>query len=241
MTSLRWYDRALRIAALATVSVLALAGCGGSGGTGAKPEPAKPAALILRDARAAVASATSVHLAGHVTSTTAVTLDLHLSRAGGSGTVSSKGLAFRVTRIKNAVYFTGSRAFYRHFTNAAGIALLNGRWLKVPPSDRRFIAFTRLTDMRTLLEQVLKPTGIVAKVGTRTIDGVRVIGLRDDTHRGTLYVSATGVPYPVEVVTSGAHPAVVRFDHWDQQIRLRAPAGPVRLGQLEKLGGPASS
>jgi hypothetical protein len=238
VTVLRSHDRALRIAALATVSALALAGCGGSGGSAAKPEPAKPAAVILHDARAAVADATSVHLAGHVTSTTAIALDLHLARTGGSGTVSSKGLAFKVTRIGNAVYFTGTKAFYRHFTNAAGIALLNGKWLKVPPTDRRFAAYARLTDMRALLGQVMKPTGTVVKVGTRTIDGVRVIGLRDTTHRGTLYVSATGVPYPVEVVTTGAHPALVRFDHWDQQVTLRAPAGPLRLGQLEKLGGP---
>ena len=53
-----------------------------------------------------------------------VTLDLHLDRTGGSGTVSSKGLAFQVTRIGNAAYFTGTQAFYRHFTNAAGVALL---------------------------------------------------------------------------------------------------------------------
>ncbi len=236
VTILGSYRRALRIAALAAVSVLALAGCGGSGGS-AKPEPARPAAQILHDVRAVVADATSVHLSGHVTSRTAINLDLHLARTGGSGKVSSKGIAFRVTRIGNAAYFTGTQAFYRHFTNPAGIALLNGKWLKVPATDTRFAAFSRLTDMTALLGQVLQPTGTVVKVGTQALDGVRVIGLRDTTHRGTLYVAATGVPYPVEVVTTGAHPAVVKFDHWNQQITLRAPANPIHLWQLKKLGG----
>ena len=235
MTPLRPRARALATAALVTVSVLALAGCGGSSGGAAKPETARPAAQILRDVHTAVAAATSVHLSGHVTSTTPVTLDLHLDRTGGSGSVSSKDLAFRVTRIGNAAYFTGSQAFYRHFTSAAGIALLNGKWLKVPATDSRFAAFSRLTDMSALLRQVLAPSGSVVKAGTRTLDGVRVVGLRDTTHRGTLYVAATGAPYPVEVVTGGAHPALVKFDHWNERITLVAPSALVHLWQLQKL------
>jgi hypothetical protein len=241
MSILHSRHRRLRIAAVATVSVLALAGCGGSSGSAAKTESARPAGQILTDVRAAVSDASSVHLAGHVSSTTAVTLNLHLTRTGGSGTVSSKGLAIRVTRIGNAVYFTGTKAFYRHFTNAAGVALLDGKWLKVPATDSRFGAFSRLTDMRALLGQVLKPAGTVVKVRTRTLHGVRVIGLRDSADNGTLYVSATGVPYPVEIVNTGAHPGLVKFDNWDQPVTLRAPANPIHLGQLAKVGGPQSS
>ncbi|HEY2787835.1 MAG TPA: hypothetical protein VGI72_00195 [Gaiellales bacterium] len=228
------------LAALLTVCVLPLAGCGGSSGSADRPEPARPAAQILRDAHTAVAAATSVHLSGHVTSTTPVILDLHLDRTGGSGAVSSKGIAFRVTRIGNAAYFTGTQAFYRHFTNAAGIALLNGKWLKVPATDTRFSAFSALTDMTGLLGQVLQPSGTVVKAGTRTLDGLRVIALHDTTNRGTLYVAATGAPYPVEVVTGGAHPALVKFDHWNQAITLRAPSPLVHLWQLQKLATASS-
>ncbi len=240
MNRRRLCARGLPIAVIVTICVLALAGCGGSSGAAAKPETARPAAQILRDVHSAVAAATSVHLSGHVTSTTAVMLDLHLDRTGGSGAVSSKGISFRVTRIGNAAYFTGTQAFYRHFTNAAGIALLNGKWLKVPFTDSRFAAFSRLTDMTGLLGQVLQPTGTVMKAGTRTLDGVRVIALRDTTNRGTLYVAAKGAPYPVEVVTGGTHPAVVRFDHWNQRITLRAPSQLVHLWQLQKLATASS-
>jgi hypothetical protein len=230
------HRRALLRIVFATACALALAGCGGSGGSAAKPEPAKPAGQILHDVRVAVAAATSVHLSGHVTGTGTVALDLHLAQTGGSGTVSSKGIAFKVTRIGNIVYFTGTKAFYEHFTNAAGVALLDGKWLRVPARDSRFASFSRLTNLHSLLGQVLKPAGAVVKAGTRTLDGVRVIGLRDTSSHGTLYVAATGVPFPVEIVTTGAHPADVRFDHWNQQITLHAPPAPIRLGQLKRIG-----
>ena len=74
------------------------------------------------------------------------------------------------------------------------------------------------------------------KAGTRMLDGVRVVGLRDTSH-GTLYVAATGTPYPVEIVNTGAHAGVVRFDQWNRAITLHAPANPVRLGQLASAGG----
>ena len=244
MTILRSHHHALRIAALATVSVLALTSCGGgSGGSSASAkgngESAKPAAEILRDAGAAVAKATSVHLAGHVGGASEVGLDLRLGRAGGSGTVSTNGLVITVTRIGHAAYFTGSKAFYQHFTNAAAAQLLEGKWLKVPATDSRFAAFSRLTDMRALLGQILKPNqGTVVKAGTRILHGVPVIGLLDKTHKGTLYVSATGVPYPVEVVvTGGARPGRISFDHWDDAVTLSPPAHSIDLAQLSKLGG----
>jgi hypothetical protein len=220
----------------AAACALALAACGSSGAATTIRESAKPPGQILTDVRAAVAHATSVHLAGHVSSATPITIDLHLSRTGGSGTVASTGLRFEVTRIGRAAYFTGTQGFYRHFTNHAGIVLLNGRWLKVPANDPRFTSFAALTDMNALLGQILKPAGAVVKAGTKTVGGVRVVGLRDTSH-GTLYVAATGTPYPVEIVTTGAHAGSVRFDQWNRTITLHAPANPVRLGQLANAGG----
>jgi hypothetical protein len=236
MIPARPHRRALAVVVSAVACTLALAACGSSGGATSPRESAKPPGQILTDVRTAVAHATSVHLAGHVTSSMPIALDLHLSRTGGSGTVASKGLRFAVTRIGPVAYFTGTQGFYRHFTNHAGIVLLNGRWLQVPASDPRFRSFAQLTDMSALLGQILKPTGAVVKAGTRTVDGVRVIALRDTSH-GTLYVAATGTPYPVEIVNTGAHAGIVRFDQWNRTITLHAPANPVRLYQLANAGG----
>jgi hypothetical protein len=236
VTSLRPHRRALWVALVAAACPLALAACGSSGAATTIRESAKPPGQILTDVRAAVAHATSVHLAGHVSSSTPIAIDLHLSRTGGSGTVAGTGLRFEVTRIGNAAYFTGTQGFYRHFTNHAGIVLLNGRWLKVPATDPRFKSFAALTDMTALLGQILRPTGAVVKAGTQTVAGVRVVGLRDSSH-GTLYVAATGTPYPVEIVNTGAHAGIVRFDQWNRAITLHAPANPVRLYQLARAGG----
>ena len=140
----------------------------------------------------------------------------------------------RVTRIGNAAYFTSSNAFYRHFTNAAGIHLLAGRWLKVPVSDSRFGAFSSLTNLQGLLATILDPKGAVVAAGKRTLHGVAVIELRDASGGGTLYIAATGPPYPVQLVQTGAHPGVVSFDHWGGPVVLRAPPHPVYLTQLAK-------
>jgi hypothetical protein len=224
---------------------VALTGCGGSGsGAGASTsfahESGKPAAQIFADVRSVVAAATSVHLAGHVGGQTSVAVDLHLSRTGGSGRVSASGLAFKVTRIGKAVYFTGNEGFYRRFTNAAGIRLLDGRWLKVPATDRRFGPFTGLTDMSGLLGQLLHPSGTVTKIGSRTIAGQRAIGLRDSANGGVLYVAASGVPYPLEIRSTGSRAGTVEFDHWNQRITLTAPPRPLYLAQLRHAGALAS-
>ena len=178
--------------------------------------------------------------AGHVGGQTSVAVDLHLSRSGGSGRVSASGLAFKVTRIDKAVYFTGNEGFYRQFTNAAGIRLLDGRWLKVPVTDRHFASFSGLTNMTGLLGQLLHPSGTVTKIGMRTVDGRPVIALRDSANGGVLEIAASGVPYPVEVVNTGAHAGEVRFDHWNQSITLTAPPRPVYLTELQKAGALAS-
>ncbi|HEY3764747.1 MAG TPA: hypothetical protein VGL44_06275 [Gaiellales bacterium] len=237
---LRRSRRALLAIVVTAIATSALAACGsGSGGSSASyaNEQAKPAGQILRDVRAVVANATSVHMSGRIAGTMAITIDLHLSQTGGTGTVSSKGLAFKLTRIGKAAYFTGNPGFYRHFTNTAGINLLDGKWLKVPVSNTHFSPYTDLTDMASLLGAVLKPAGNVVKAGMRTLHGVRAVGLRDEANAGTLYVAANGVPYPIEIVTTGTHAGVVTFDHWNQQITLDPPAHPVYLTQLARASG----
>jgi hypothetical protein len=62
-----------------------------------------------------VGAATSVHLAGHVGGQTPVAVDLHLTRTGGSGRVSTSGLAFTMTRIGTVAYFTANEGFDRQF------------------------------------------------------------------------------------------------------------------------------
>jgi hypothetical protein len=240
------YRRMLRIAALAAAGAFALAGCGGSGGPSTLQvkvrdgESGKSAGQILRDVRVAVTKASSVHLSGDIQTTATVGLNLYLDHKGGRGTVSTNGLVIRVVRIGTAAYLSSSNAFYRQFTDAAGMHLLEGRWLKVPISNARFGAFGDLTDMQALLATILQPKGAVVKAGTQTLHGNSVIGLRDSSGGGTLYVAATGPPFPVELVQSGAHHGVVDFDHWGGPVVLRAPGHPVYLVQLARRSGVAS-
>lgn len=118
----------------AGAAVLAASACGGSGSdatTSFAHESAKPASRILSDARSVVAAATSVHLSGRVGGSSAVAVDLHLSRTGGSGRVSASGLAFKVTRIGRAA---GS---YTGLTDMTGFSPSCGTRPGASPSSAR--------------------------------------------------------------------------------------------------------
>ena len=91
-----------------------------------------------------------------------------------------------------------------------------------------------MTDSQAWLATILDPTGAVVKMGTRTLHGVSVIELRDASGGGTLYIAATGPPYPVQLVQTGVHHGVVSFDHWGEPVVLKAPSHPVYLTQLAK-------
>jgi hypothetical protein len=233
-----------RLGAVALAAAIAVtsaaAGCAGGGSSPAstpastaRHTSSRAAARLLADVRAAVAAARSVHVRGQLADSAATGFDLRLSRLGGTGTVSSGGSQIGLRRVHGRVYVTGDAAFFRHYTTRARADRLAGRWLAVPASDPRFAGFTRLTDMGALLGRILAPAGPVAETGTRTLHGRLAIGLRDRVaNGGTLYVAATGPPYPLEIVTSGARHGLIRFGGWGAPVALAPPPSPLGLDRL---------
>lgn len=63
------------------------------------------------------------------------------------------------------------------------------------------------------------------------------MALRDARKSGTLYVSATGTPYPVALVApTGANTGTVTFDHWNEAVTLAAPKDAIDLSALTGSG-----
>jgi hypothetical protein len=60
-----------------------------------------------------------------------------------------------------------------------------------------------------------------------------VVAIRDASKGGTLYVAATGAPYPVAIVRTGAgdNGAVV-FDGWNTSVAVTVPKNAVDLSKL---------
>lgn len=213
---------------LLVLAVAALAGCGSSGPK-SNGEADKSAEQILADASAAASNASYVHVAG--AQGTKLVLDLSLAAGkGGKGRVTANGLTFDMIRIGPTAYFKGDATFWRNFGGSGAAALMGNRWLKAPADTGQLSAFTPLTDIAKLFDGVLGSHGSLTKGDETTVNGVKVIGVRDATQGGTLYVATTGTPFPISIRNAGK--GAINFDRWDEAFVLKAPAKAVDLSTL---------
>jgi hypothetical protein len=228
------------IAALLSVLAfsLALAGCGGSSssdnGTASKsPEQ------ILEASKQAARQASSVHIVGTITSEgKPITLDMELlAGKGGKGTISQEGFKIQIIQTGGAVYINGSSDFYKHVTGSApAAALLQGKWLKAPANSGELASLAELTDLSKLIDTALASHGTLSKGEETTIEGQKAIPLKDKTKGGTLYVAATGKPYPLQISKEGKESGKVTFNRWDQPVTLNAPSGAIDISKLQNGG-----
>lgn len=230
------------LAALACSGAL-LAGCGGgssssSSSSSSNGVESKSPAEILAAAKLAADGARSVHVSGSIVSgSTPITLDMNLlAGKGGRGQLSESGLSFSLIQVGKTVYIKGSPAFYKHIGGSAAAQLLEGKWLKAPASNSDFASLSQLTDLRQLVDQTLESHGTLTKTSTTTINGQKVVGITDKTKGGTLYIAATGQPYPVQITKTGSSGGKVTFDRWNSAVGLAAPANAIDVAQLQHAG-----
>lgn len=225
----------MRMRALAILLAVAavLAGCG----AGAKPngEASKPALQVVKDAVAAAKTASAVHVSGSIVSGgDRLTIDLHIvAGKGGVGTISEKGLSFQFVRLDDKAYIKGTDAFYRKFAGAATAQLLHDKWLMTDATKGQFAALAELTDVGRLIPQIVDQHEKLANEGEKTVRGKKTVAIADRAKGGTLYVAATGRPYPLEVVKmGGSEPGDVIFDDWNKTVSVTAPKGAIDLSTM---------
>ena len=90
-----------------------------------------------------------------------------------------------------------------------------------------------LTNVRTLFSQLLSSHGKLEKGSTSTVNGQKVLAVKDTTNGGTLYVATSGKPYPIEVIKSGSDGGQITFDHFNQTVSLSPPANSIDISQLQ--------
>jgi hypothetical protein len=217
-----------RAALLLVVVALLVAGCGG-GGSSSKAEESKSADQIASDAQDAAKSAKSVHVHGKIVLRgVPLQLDLHLVRnVGAVGQMGLKGGTVRLVRVDSKVYMNGNEAFWAAYGGPAAARLYSNRWLTVPSGSSQVAPFVRLTDIDQLFGGTIGGHGKIEKGGTTTYNGNQVIALKEQASSGgTLYVAATGTPYPVAILSPNAgSEGSVAFDRWDKPVAISAPKG----------------
>lgn len=189
---------------------------------------------ILAAATSAIDGVSAVHVAGSgVENGRSLSLDLNLvAGKGGEGTVALGGLSFQFVVIGGEAYMKASAAFWKRYANAAIAQLVENRWFKAPTAGD-FSSFTEFSNIRELFGGLTGSHGTLVKGRLTTVRAQSVIPLIDKTKGGTLYVAATGKPYPVEFANTPHH-AVIVIDDIDQPASLIAPSGAINLSGLEK-------
>ncbi len=238
----------LAAAAIVAVIALVLTGCGGS----TESLASKPAAEILAASRTAARKASAVHVKSQYYTTAIIrsnakgkpktklvptsTIELQLTHEGARARVELLGRSSEVIRIGNTLYAKASPAFYRHLAQRTGTPVPPGTWLTVPANGTQLPEFAALTQPGGELTLLLRnPTISLTKGHTTTINGQKAIELKTKgkLYTGTIYIAATGTPYPIEVVKHGRETGQTTFTGWNQPVPLTPPTNATELGKLE--------
>ena len=219
---------------LAAALIASVSGCGESSPTDNGIATRSPA-QILAAAESAAGRAVSVHVKGSILSEgTPISLQMELLPGkGGSGELELGGDHVDLVTLDRLVYVKADERFYRGVAGAAAARALGDRWLRARASVGPFAPLARLASAGQLIDGTLANHGALTNAGTTTLDGRPVVAVRDPAHDATLYVAATGPPYPLEIRVGGAGHSEIVFDRWNKRVTLTPPTNPIDAEGLQ--------
>jgi hypothetical protein len=219
--------------ALGGLLLMMFAGCGSSSPASNGVASQTPAQIVAT-AESAAAGAATVHVAGSIVNAKQpISLDMELvSDKGGKGRLGLEGLGMDLIGVDRAVYLKANEAFYSRFVGPVAARALPGRWLKAPAEHGPLASLAWLTDLRKLMAGALSRHGKPSRAGVTTIDGHSVVGVTDSARGATLYVAATGTPYPIEIVEGAGGAGRIVFDRWNKPVSLAPPTDAINVNQL---------
>jgi hypothetical protein len=185
------------------------------------------AAQILAKAQAAAKAAKSVRVKGAMTDgDERLALDVRLTAAGGSGSITTDGDRVSIIVIGKTAYLRMTDAFWRKGAKSkaeanALVALIGGRWIKTALTSKDLGDMAAFASKAGFFDGLFAEAGTLRKTAPRTVDGVACIGLRSSD--GTLWVDAsTARPVRLEMPgTSGTD--ALTFTEYN---RIAAPTAP---------------
>ena len=226
--------RPLAVLVLTVWLAATLAGCGESPSSSNGVASRTPAQIAVAATEAAAGAAT-VHVAGSIVSEgRPISINMELvAGKGGQGRITLAGLDLRLVRIARALYIKGGTALYSRFAGPLAVRALHGKWLKESAGGGALSSLATLTNLSQLIDLALADHGKLTRAPGRIIHGQRAVGVRDLVGGGTLYVAATGTPYPLKIVKRGDGAGKLVFDKWNQPVTLVVPPNPININQLQ--------
>jgi len=219
-------------ALLVVAALVVMTGCGGSSSDTpkAKDLSSLSATAILAKAKAQVVKESNVSIAS--TEGSAQFIKFDYAGDDSYGSIGTDNGVLTVFNIGGVTYYKPDDAFWKATAGdqaATIIAKVNGRWIK-PAADSSFNDFLQVAQKSALSTQILAPQGTVSKAGTKTVNGVTCIVLKDGAV-GSLYVSVkNGRPIQLTSKASG----ILNFSF--EKVDLPDPPGAAETVDESGLG-----
>lgn len=202
----------------------------------ASSRPATSPDQWLARSLAAATSASTVHVVAKGIPNGSGRMSWNMRLVAGKGGYGSMTLGTQridLVRIGRVAYFRAGAGFWRQYGGSAVAELLAGRWVKLPASTKGFASFIALTDISQFFTGILSSHAKLADGGEKTILGRHAVGVVDTSGGGTIWVAATGTPFPLEL-TPPHGSGVALFESWNTPEHIPAPLNPIDLAKLKK-------
>ncbi|WP_371493537.1 hypothetical protein OG871_38750 [Kitasatospora sp. NBC_00374] len=195
------------------------------------------AAEIEKQARDAMASLSSVKVAGNlVTDGQKMTLDLATDTKGNcQGKVGIADMGeIEIIHTAGVSYMKPDAAFWKAIggrgTNpqagAMAAELFKGRYLTGAKDDPKLAGLAAMCDLVKAMTDDEETDPDAVKGAAATVNGVKtftVVTTDDDGAKTTAYVATDGKPYLVKVTHDGKEPGEMVFSDFDKPITVQAP------------------
>lgn len=226
--------RPLAAAIALPLAVASLAACGES----AVQKYAKTApATIDQDARTAIGSLKSVHIAGTMSDNgSKITLDMSLDTQGNcTGSITSNGQKVNLVSVAGGqVYMKAGANFWQGAAGmpAATAASFATKWV----TGKSLASFGTICNLSQLTKSINDSTVAQDKpkfVGTDKVNGIDVVKIQvvdKDKATSTLFVAATS-PHNVIQVAGPKSQGSVTFTQFNAPVKPTAPTGALNLDQ----------
>ena len=212
------HRRTAAVLAVATASIL-VAACGSSGG-----EDSKSADQILKDAQAALRSATSYHLKGSVNSGNGkLSLDVKVQGKDAAGHLDQPSTAtFDFIETGGKLYLRGKSLFEKYAPQVADV--IGDKWVATSPDDPHYAdavsSISGFADPSGFADSLGSQATNLSKAGTTSVDGRSAVAIKDT--QGTLDVADGSPAYPLRL--DGGSKGTLDISDYGSNMGISAPS-----------------
>lgn len=200
------------------------------------------AKALKQQVAAAMKAASAFHVLGNEADDKGkpIAFDIHFGTHKTDGSIAQNGQKIELINPgAAALYFRLPGAIWRQFGGAAAVALLSGKWVKVPADDTRFTELASSFDKDTFIAGMTSDSSgssELRKVGTTNVDGAPAIEYKS-SKGSEIYVAATGAPMILKIVDPSSAGGTLTFSDYGKPYQFAAPpaAQTVDFSKLVKI------